>query len=207
MKEPQEAIPNHSEHLAAAQLEKLRLEIEALKNKSKWGERISHYTPLISVLVTVAGFTFGVYQFRIQYKANLDAQKENAKMRDEQSKREDKNAEREFAKPLFEKQIALYLEATATTATIANTQDSVERKAAEKKFWQLYDGPLVVVESKEVSGAMRDFGDCLDENCDNPKLQGLSLILATKVQKSIVHDWGTTLFDFSKDKYHYDEPK
>ncbi|HYX71479.1 MAG TPA: hypothetical protein VE732_01805 [Nitrososphaera sp.] len=203
MKEPQETISNQSNNLAAAQLEKLKLEIEDLRNKGKWDERISRYIPLISVLVTVAGFTFGVYQFRVQHKANLVSQEKTAKFNDEQSKRE-------FAKPLFEKQLALYLEATEATATIANTQDPTERKAAEKKFWQLYYGPLAIVESKDVSGAMKDFGDCLDgiiKNCDNSKLQELSLILATKAQKSIAHDWGATLFDFAKDKFHYDEPE
>ncbi len=203
MKEPQEAISNRNDNLAEAQLEKLRLEIDDLKNKSKWDERVSRYIPLISVLVTVAGFTFGVYQFRVQHKANLDAQKENARLNDELSKRE-------FAKPLFEKQFALYLEATEATATIGNSTDLVERKVAEKKFWRLYHGPLAVVESKDVSGAMSAFGDCLDgtvKGCNDVRLQELSLVLATKAQKSITRDWGSVLFDFSKDKFHYDEPE
>jgi hypothetical protein len=50
--------------LAVAQLEKLKLEIEHLKNKDGWEKRVALYTPFLSVLIAVAGFLFGVYQFQ-----------------------------------------------------------------------------------------------------------------------------------------------
>src|SRR2546423_13662623 len=88
MKETPETAQNTNDSLASAQLEKLRLEIEDLrsknnlqveklqleiidlKGKNKWADRAARYIPLLSVLITVAGFCFGVYQFRAQQKDN-----------------------------------------------------------------------------------------------------------------------------------------
>jgi hypothetical protein len=70
MKETMEATQNASESLANAQLEKLKLEIEELKDRKRWADRVARYIPLFSVLITVAGFCFGVYQFRAQQADN-----------------------------------------------------------------------------------------------------------------------------------------
>jgi hypothetical protein len=50
--------------LTAAQLEKLKLEIENLRSKSNWERWVVAYTPLFSILITVGGFLFGIYQFQ-----------------------------------------------------------------------------------------------------------------------------------------------
>jgi hypothetical protein len=61
--------------LAAARLEKLTLEIEQLKNnneqskkKKGWHDRFTSYTPVLSVLIAVFGFLFGIYQYQRQQK-------------------------------------------------------------------------------------------------------------------------------------------
>jgi hypothetical protein len=52
--------------LTTLQIEKLKLEIENLKSKSKGEGRLPSFIPLISVVVAVGGFLFGIYQFRAQ---------------------------------------------------------------------------------------------------------------------------------------------
>ena len=58
--------PNeHDEDLlAAAQLQKLKLEIEDLKSKGDWERWIAAYTPLFSILLALIGVLFGIYQFQ-----------------------------------------------------------------------------------------------------------------------------------------------
>jgi hypothetical protein len=48
--------------LETAQLEKLNLEIQALR-KSKWRDTLLQLTPAITVLIALSGFLFGLYQF------------------------------------------------------------------------------------------------------------------------------------------------
>jgi hypothetical protein len=57
-----------TDSLAAAQLEKLLIEIQNLKKKNKWDNIVASYTPLISVLIAVGGFLFGIYQFQKQQR-------------------------------------------------------------------------------------------------------------------------------------------
>ena len=57
---------------AEAELQKLHLEIKNLKYKNRWESKISLYIPLITVLVGVFGFLFGIYQFQSQQKLQQD---------------------------------------------------------------------------------------------------------------------------------------
>lgn len=68
--EHQSEIPNDA--LAAAQLEKLRLEIDQLKTGRDWEQRTISFLPLLTVLIAVSGFLFGIYQFRNQQQAHHD---------------------------------------------------------------------------------------------------------------------------------------
>ncbi|MSV27668.1 MAG: hypothetical protein EXQ52_02845 [Bryobacterales bacterium] len=58
-------------------------------------------------------------------------------------------------KPLWEKELELYMRAFEVAAVIATSKDAVKCRAAEAEFWTLYEGPLIIVESKSLSGAMR----------------------------------------------------
>lgn len=72
MSEEKDTQQIHRE-VSEAQLEKLKLEIEELKEKKEkktLSEKITPYIGLISVVIAVGGFLFGVYQF-------LDGQKKN----------------------------------------------------------------------------------------------------------------------------------
>ncbi len=131
---------------------------------------ISTLAPIGAVIV----FGWGVFQF---HRAN----------------------ELAFRRPYWEKQIALYLEATSTAATLASTDDEHEWDQARNTFWRLYHGPLCLVEDRAVESAMIDFGMALDEaqvNFDNRAgFSNLSLQLAIACRNSIRSDWRVPLED------------
>jgi hypothetical protein len=201
--------------LANAQLEKLGLENAKLKfelENLKRGKGLSSlipYLPLITVLITIAGFGFGVYQYRTQQQANREAQAEQSRKdreaRESQSKKDTEEAQREFMKPLLQNQLSLYLQASAAAATISTSTDPVERKKAINDFWRLYEGPLIMVESKDVSGAMVAFGECLNkpESCDKKNLSDRAHAIASRMQESLLRSWNTNPENFAADKFTY----
>lgn len=205
MADPEEA---QSEKLKL-ETEKLKLEIERLKREGARVRSMSSYVPLISVLVTVAGLGFGIYQYRAQQIQNRESQERLANQEREartaQSVKDKDNAQREFMKPLLEKQLALYFEASSAAATIARTTDQLKKKKAIDNFWRLYSGPLVIVESMEVSGAMKRFSRCVDgtEMCDQAEMNDRALALATAFQKSMLRSWNLKPEHFAADKFQY----
>ena len=206
MADPETAELSDKQRLEA---EKLRLEVERMKREGSRARSLSAYIPLISVVVTVAGFGFGIYQYRAQQIQNRESQERlaarEAEARTAQSIRDKENAQREFMKPLLEKQLALYFEASSAVATIARTIDPSEKKKATETFWRLYSGPLVIVESMEVSGAMKRFSYCLDgtETCDRAEMNERALALGTALQKSMLKSWNMKPEDFAADKFQY----
>jgi hypothetical protein len=108
-------------------------------------------------------------------------------------------------KPLLEKQQELYFEAATAAATIASTRDAAERRKAEAKFWILYRGPLVMVESTDVSGAMKRFGRCLtgEDKCNDGKLNDRALALASTLETSMLKTWNAKPDEFIKGQFVY----
>jgi hypothetical protein len=112
-------------------------------------------------------------------------------------------AERELRKTFWDKQISLYFDATEAASTIATLpDDDPARKIATQRFWQLYFGPLRVVEDDEnVGKAMISFGLCLTEpgksgpmqQCTQDELQQKSLTLAVRCRLSIAAGWDRKL--------------
>lgn len=200
---------------AEAELEKLRLEIQKLKSeiagtgRRRTVDSLVRLTPLLTVLVAVFGLAFTVYQYRAEQEEARRRQteqfdKESAE-REERSRREAETAQREFMKPLLERQHDLYFQASSAAATIASSKDQAERRKAIDTFWKLYWGPLVFVESKDVSDAMNRFGDCLSGvvDCDDAKLKDHSLKLATTMEESILKTWKLNPMEFALDQFKY----
>jgi hypothetical protein len=48
----------------------------------------------------------------------------------------------------------------------------------ETTFWELYYGPLALVDDENVEVAMVEFGRCVQGDCVPDKMKGLSLALA-----------------------------
>ena len=94
----------------------------------------------------------------------------------------------DFRKPLWERQLDLYFQACEAASILANYPESApEWRDAEKKFWTLYWGPLVVVEDAEhVSQSMITFGAALTTVPRRPEvLRELSFDLAQSCRSSI----------------------
>jgi len=110
--------------------------------------------------------------------------------------------EHEFRRPLWDRQLSLYFDATDAAATVATLSDGDARSDAIKKFWTLYYGPLVVVEDPEnVNAKMIAFGECLTKpgeskphkNCSVADLRQLAIDLARSCRQSIGESWDKKL--------------
>jgi hypothetical protein len=162
--------------------------------------------PTLTVLVTVLGFTFTVWQYRVEQQKNRVATEQrsikDAAERAEQARKDTETAQRSFMRPLLEKQQQLYFEAAVAAATIASSNDSTERHSAEAKFWVLYYGPLVMVEAKDMDEAMVNFGRCVsgDEKCSRDDLKNRSLGLASTLEASMLKAWNAKPNEFTRNR-------
>jgi hypothetical protein len=108
------------------------------------------------------------------------------------------DADAEFRKPLWAKQLELYFEACKAASTIAVSPPRAEQRHEEEKtFWMLYWGPLALIEDEEVARAMVKFGDRLDAHADSEELKELSLKLAKSCRQSIGSTWNFPLAQFN----------
>src|SRR5512145_1336097 len=167
------AKANLQDELQLAQLEKLQLENEKLKQELKdrgkskpWHAVLVQFVPFISALVAVAGFLWGVYQYQAQQTRNLDAQKL-------ESEREQETAQQDLMRPWLENQRDIYLQALTAASAVANTDDPEELKRAKVEFWNLYHGKMILVETDEVKNKMINFGICINNACNRAKLNEL----------------------------------
>jgi tRNA/tmRNA/rRNA uracil-C5-methylase (TrmA/RlmC/RlmD family) len=174
--------------VTAAQLEKIKLEVEGLRRNKKEG-RLVRYLPLLTALVAVAAFLSGVYQFKTLQNERLRAEKITS--------------DREFKKALWEKQRDFYLEAARAASTLASFNENAEkdilaeRTRAQVRFWQLYYGELAVIEDPKVSKAMVDYGRCLRAyefgNCSQSDLKQHARALAQEFRDAISRAWDEPL--------------
>ncbi|HEX8177217.1 MAG TPA: hypothetical protein VF543_19165 [Pyrinomonadaceae bacterium] len=202
-----------SEHIRLEN-EKLKLEIEELKRKGGLTDRIEKYIPVITALIAVLGFWFGVYQYFHQQQLETERQATEQKVRlqsyESELKRANDAKELELRKPFWEKQLALYFGASEAAATIATSNNPSEKRAAEAKFWNLYWGPLAIVEDAGmkkpedavIESEMVKFGWCLDgtEECDQTELKQRSLSLAHKFRESVGKSWDVKFADLTEVK-------
>jgi hypothetical protein len=96
----------------------------------------------------------------------------------------------ERQKPFVEAQMKLYFEAAEAAAQIPRTADSGARGKLIQRFWQLYWGPLAVVEDEEVERAMVAYGRQLKKDpLDASSLETLSLGVAHACRSSLKRLW------------------
>jgi hypothetical protein len=175
---------------------KLRVELERMK-PSVW-DGVQRLSPLLGGALAVAAFLFGVFQYVEQQGRELAA-------REHELERQAAARDQEFMKPLWDRELATYFLTSETVATIARTTDAKKRRDAIEQFWQLYTGPLVVFETKELSQAMIMFGDCLtaDDACSSTDLVRRGLAVSSAIQVAIQEHSDLRLSEFSKDKFQY----
>jgi len=175
--------PSLELQLLRTQVEKLALEVEALRSSRWWDRVVGRYLPIVTALLAVAGFWFGIIQY---YTQKTDTEKQRIK-----------ELRREAAKPFWGTQLALYVRASEAAATIATSDDEAVRARAEAEFWVLYWGSLSCVEdvgleerpNPKVEAAMVEFGMYLDEHPKGTRkqenLKPLALALAHAMRGEI----------------------
>ncbi|MDH4064506.1 MAG: hypothetical protein OEW19_08900, partial [Acidobacteriota bacterium] len=121
------------------------------------------------------------------------------------SVREQATAEREFMKPWLESQRDIYEQALTAAAAAANARDAKDRATAEERFWQLYHGRMITVETREVSGGMVQVGRCLDgsDACDVDEMNARTRALATAMAGSMAATARMSYREFAENQFHY----
>jgi hypothetical protein len=194
---------NPQRELQMAQLEKHKLENAKLKQELQgqgkpkpWHVVLIQFVPIISALVAVAGFLWGVYQYQAQQTRNLAAQKL-------QSERELETAQRDLMRPWLDSQREIYLQALTAASTVANASDPEELKRAKTEFWNLYHGRMILVETQEVADGMIRFGNCINSGCNSSKLNEQLHQLATAMANSMAATAQMTYAEFSANQFQY----
>jgi hypothetical protein len=190
-------------HLQRAELdnERLTIELRKLRNSAPWYQGLLQVVPLVTALVSVAGFVWGIRLY-------VETQENNLKSSQQQAKKENANAEREFMKPWLESQRTTYHDAldAATAATLSS--DPKVRAAAVDAFAQLYYGRMVTVETTGVSGGMKSVGRCLGldlpESCTPAQVRERLLSLATAMTVSMAATARMSYEDFEKNQFRYE---
>lgn len=186
---------------------KLGAELEQMR-RSPW-DHVQRLSPLLGGLLALAGFLFGVWQYVNQQRTDrLQDQKRSEKeiaVRTQELQKLTEARDQEFMKPLWERELATYFRASEAVATIASTKDPAKRRAAEEDFWTLYRGPLVILETKDLSGAMVSFGNCLNgkDHCSDIDMNSRALAVSSAIQVAIQEHSSRRLSEFSKDKFQY----
>ena len=146
--------------------------------------RIESVLKLVSPLLAIAAFFWGIYTYR-----------ENAR---QQLVREANEADRiaytrriEATRFYLDKQLPLLTEATKITVTIATSPDGKEIQKATKRFWELYWGELSLVERGGVEAAMVRFGEALNAKKGQDELAPLALKLSHACRDELAISWGT----------------
>ena len=123
--------------ISQRQNEKIAFEINELQAVGAFESRIKRFLPVVTALIAVAGFWFGLFQYIRAEAASLAQRKQAEAARSEQQKAADelflRELKRETAKPLWEKQLSLYLEAAENASTIATTEDETIRNRSRSK--------------------------------------------------------------------------
>ena len=167
--------------------EKLKLEIDQLKKPGRSQPTLLQFMPIVTALVAVSGFLWGVAQYvREQDKIHAAA-------------------EREFMKPWLESQREIYLQALSFAATAANSDKPADRTQAAYEFWRLYYGKMVLIETKPVSNAMGKFGNCLKPlgACTPEQMNNLTLKLGSTMAGSMAATANMTYKKFSENQFKY----
>lgn len=195
---------NHpDEAMQLAQLEKIQLENQKLKREQEefekpkeWQVVVSQFIPLIAAIISVAGFLWGIYQYRAQQAENLEAQRQ-------QAKRELETTQRAFMQPWLTSQREIYLQALTAASTIANSSDTEQLQQATEDFWKLFHGQMILVETEEVKNEMIHFGNCLNNHCSQTDLNEQLHKLANTMADSMAATAQMTYEQFSANQFRY----
>lgn len=179
-------------------IEKLRGEVEDLKHSSAWNRRIGQWMPLVGALLPALALLFAIRQFTAEQTASRQQIARTA-VADSIAN------ERLFMRSVLDQQLATYFEAAGAAATLASASNAADRQKAADTFWKLYWGPLVMLESPEVSGRMKAIGHCLESTprCSDAVLRDSSLALASALQHDYFDGWRLSPATYAKRSIDY----
>jgi hypothetical protein len=143
--------------------------------REEWARTVDCLTKLVTALAIIFGGWWTVHQYTITRADQV------------------RNQTIEARKPLAEKRLQIYLEATSAAATIATSPDKSEVERAKQKFWILYSGPMRLINQQRLDNnvltSMQEFGDCLRDGRCALALNELSQKFATECGYEISRDW------------------
>jgi hypothetical protein len=178
------------ERIKAAQLRKLQVEIDNLERGHSWSSRVAQYIPVITALIAVSGFLFGIIQYRRQEAKHIEANKL-------QSERDNALRAKEFKKLFWEKQLEEYRAITQSAARLATWDAGDARDKEYLHFRELYHGNLVMVSDKQVVDATKEFLQLYIDYRTDPSLQGKvdrsSRRLSIACRESLRQTWDVPL--------------
>ena len=168
--------------------EKLALELAELRKGKPWYTPLIQIIPILSTLIAIVGFGWGVIQYSEQQTQNRLA------------------AENALMKPWLESQRQYYTQALAVAAKFANTDDPIARKKAAEEFLQLENGNMILVETTDVSKIMGTFRHCVNGDfvCDRDKMNEICLALGTAMANSMAATAKMTYREFAAKQFKYD---
>jgi len=182
--------------------EKRRLEIEELRWKVGRLYRTVQSISIFTTVLAVAAFVVSLYQISNE---SANARRAEASARGAEAAAR----EREYRKPVWERQLAVLFEVSDSAAKIATSPpDDPERKRAEARFRQLYWGQVVLAENEELKEQLVKFKNCLDgisddcasEETKSDRLRDLSIFLTNKCRAAIATTWEVSLADLYERK-------
>jgi hypothetical protein len=181
--------------LERAQLEneKLRLELAEFRRGRLLSLLSTQMAPISAALIAIASFWWGIVQYQHEQEENRTT--------------ETATANQEFMKPWLESQRDTYLHALAAASTVANATDPEQRKQAEDEFRELFQGKMILVETKTVTDKMAYFGRCVrgigTESCDPYEMNLRCRALATAMAGSMAATAAMTYKQFAANQFQY----
>jgi hypothetical protein len=188
---------------------KLLLEILQMQPMNRWFVRwLAVLSPLAVTTISFIGLGIGAWQYLQKQETE---RLQSLSLHDESIDQKLDEQRREINRSFWEKQFALYMDASEAAATVATSGDKESREKAASRFWVLYWGPLAAVEdvrrkppeyrqASKRSGAeqssvqdvhnrieetMVNFGEALRADAPQHELKHLSLQLAHAVREAI----------------------
>jgi hypothetical protein len=187
------------------QLEKLIIEIEKLRAETANLKSKIRYVPVISGIIAILVFGFGVYQFYWQEQEKIRQQNNAADLSERSFMQSVALSEKEHRRKFYEKQLETYFDLSQTASQIVALNDDKEIQKSYEHFLQLYNGNLIIVntdepENKRIWIAANNFTDAFNRYKKNPadktELQDSARILSAILRNSIVNFWDIPMKEY-----------
>jgi hypothetical protein len=136
--------------------------------------------------LTAAG---AIVAFLVSFAQWLDARRTALRQENQVFEEQQFQHKKDYQRAMFDRQTALYFEASDTAATIASTSDLIQRRKATDRFNALPFGGMVMVESPGVEQAMVKFHKCMEAQGKDCTLSKEALTIGCATRRSLRKTW------------------